>query len=70
MDIKSMLAAKDAMIPESGFNVVELDDFASPGEELTVLSHHDSRADAEAALKQYKKDQPKARLAIYGSTDK
>lgn len=70
MDLKKMLAAKDKATPETGFNLVEMDDMARPGEALTVLAHYATRAAAERAMADYKKHNPGVRVAILGSNDR
>lgn len=70
MDLKKMLAAKDAAIPKSGFNLVELDDMAQPGEELTVIANYKTKSEATQAMADYKKQNPGVHVAIYASTDR
>lgn len=70
MDLKTMLDAKDAVIPTAGFNLVELDEYASPGEGLTLLSHHETRPEAETARTAYLSENPGTKTAIYASTDR
>ena len=70
MNIETMLKAKDAVIPTEGFNLVELDEYAAPGEELTLVSHHDTKPEAEKARAAYAKENPGTKTAIYGKDDR
>jgi hypothetical protein len=70
MDLKKMLAVKDKATPKTGFNLVELDAFARPSEELTVLAHYTTRSEAERAMADYKKANPGVQVAIFGANDK
>lgn len=40
-------------VPSAGYNVVNVDRYKAPGEDMWVLSHHKTEAEAEAAAKKY-----------------
>ena len=57
---------KREFIPTTGFNLVGLDDFELPGEELYLIAHYATREEAEAAMKR----QPVSDgMFIYGPDD-
>jgi hypothetical protein len=51
MSIKKMVEAKAKAVPKTGFNVVGVDSFSRPGEELYIVGHYDTLEEAEAELK-------------------
>ena len=65
--IDKMLAAKEAMTPESGFNLVGLDDYEKPGEELYFIAHFDKKDDADAEQKKRAEDNSGEKMFVYGS---
>lgn len=68
MDLKKMLKAKDAATPNSGFNLVGLDEFERDiAAAVYIISHHTSAADADAARAAFKKENPKEKTAILSS---
>lgn len=64
--IKAMLAQKKKLTPKRGFNLVGLDDFEAPGEQLFLISQHKTEAEAKTAQKKYG---TKTKTFIYGSAD-
>lgn len=46
-----MFSAMDRMTPTSGFNLVGVDTFEKPGEELFLVGHYAKRDEAIAALR-------------------
>jgi len=42
------LAQKKQFVPESGYNVVGVDSFEKPGEELYLIAHVDTEKEANA----------------------
>lgn len=65
--LKKRLAAKKEFTPKKGFNLVGVDDFEEPGDELYLISHHATRGEAEQAKKNRKTANPDETLHIYGS---
>jgi len=53
--LDDMLDETKEMTPKMGFNIVEFDDFAPPGEMLTLVAHTETREEAEKVKKQYQK---------------
>jgi len=49
--VAAALEAKKAMTPETGYNVVGVDTFEPPGEELFLVGHYDTWEEAEAVRK-------------------
>ncbi len=53
MSMKAMQKDLQRFIPKTGFNLVGLDDFEKPGEQLYLINSYGSRAEAEKAMKAY-----------------
>lgn len=51
--LKQMFEDMAAHVPESGYNVVAVDDYEVPGEQLFLVSHHEVKAEAEEAAKRF-----------------
>ena len=51
--IKDGMDEREEMTPDKGFNVCLFDDFASPGEMLTLVAHTESLDEAEKIKKEY-----------------
>lgn len=64
--IQAMLAQKRKLTPKVGFNLVGLDDFELPGDQLFLISHHTTEADAKKAQKVYAKTNAGIKTFIYG----
>jgi hypothetical protein len=58
---------KKEMTPKSGYNIVELDDFAPLGEQLTCIEHFETREEAEEFAQ--KNDSKESPLYVYGPED-
>jgi len=69
-ELTKRLDAQAAMTPDEGWRVVGVDDYEDPGEELYAVSDHDTRPEAEAALKKAQARSPDEKMHIYGSRDK
>ncbi len=54
--------------PGKGFNLVAVDPFEELGRELYFIEHYDTREEADAALKDFKKSSTDA-VYIYGGDD-
>lgn len=67
--LKAMLAQKEAMTPKEGFNLVGLDDYEEPGDQLFLIAHYDTRAEAVAAEKDHNRRNKDVRTFIYGPAD-
>jgi len=65
-DLDKRLAAKDEFTPDSGFNLVGMDDFEDPGDELYLVGNFPSKNAAELARDVRLKDDPNEKLFIYG----
>lgn len=65
--IERIEAERRALTPETGFNVVGVDRFELPGEAAYLVSHHDTRAEAEAVAKRMKRENPDDDFHIYES---
>ncbi len=69
MSIRVALEAKKKLVPKQGFNVVGLDKFEAPGEELYLVDHYASRQDADKKVKEMKRLHPQDVFYVYGPTD-
>jgi hypothetical protein len=63
-NLKTALDERKEMTPKSGYTVVEFDDFAPPGENLTCINHFETRDDAEKFAKE--KDSKELPVYVYG----
>ncbi len=68
--LESMLAQKAALTPKKGFNLVGLDDYEDPGEQLFLISSHKTEAEATASQKRYKSRNKDVKTFIYGAAPK
>ena len=69
-ELTKRLDAQEAMTPDEGWRVVGIDDYEAPGEELYAISDHDTRAEADAALKKAQARSPGEKMHVYGNRDK
>ena len=65
-DMYAMLAQKKKMIPKEGYNLIGLDDYEKAGDQLFVIDHFKSKAEAEGAEKKYKAKHRNTKTFIYG----
>lgn len=67
-----MAADKAKHVPESGYNLVGLDDFEDPGEQLYLIGNFPSKEEAQAEMKKREssKDHNGDRMFIYGPGDR
>ena len=65
-DLDLRMAAIAQMTPAEGFNVVGMDDYEDPGEELYLVAHVGTMQEAQALVDQRKKQSPDEVLYIYG----
>lgn len=65
-DIDMRLRAIDQMTPAQGFNVVGVDDYEDPGEELYLVGHTETMEEAQELVDQRKRNNPQETLHIYG----
>lgn len=65
MDFEKIFKAKAEMTPEpgEGFNLVGIDEYEEPGDELYLIGNYPTRKQAEAAQKKRSSDE---RTVIYG----
>jgi hypothetical protein len=66
----AMPAAKRALVPKSGFRVVEVDSFSKFGEELTPIADFDTLEDAEAAAERMREESPTSKSYVYAWVDR
>lgn len=64
---QTMLDEKKEMIPKSGYNVIEVDDFAPLGEQLTCIKHFETRDEAEKFAKEHTSEEMP--VYVYGPED-
>lgn len=67
--ISKMLAAKESLIPTEGYNLVGLDDFEDPGEELYLIGNYATAAEAEVVKVARENAGEGDRMFIYGPDD-
>jgi hypothetical protein len=65
--IEKMLALKEKLTPDEGFNLVAVDDFEQLGEDLFLVDHFDSLEAAEAAQAERRAENPDEKTFVYGS---
>jgi hypothetical protein len=68
--LEAMQRQKDRFIPKEGYNVVGVDDFEMPGEQLYLVGQYTTREDAEAGLKRFQDLNPGHTAHIYGPQDR
>ena len=61
---------KVRFIPKKGFNVVGIDDYEIPGEQLYLVGHFDNESAAKAALGKFQKTNPGTLSYIYSPETK
>jgi len=68
-DFQKRLRAKRDMTPKpgQGYNLVGVDDFEDPGDELYLIDHFPTRARADAARLDRKRRKSDETLYVYGS---
>lgn len=67
MNVKKAIAAQEALIPESGYNLVGIDTYGSPDEQGPYLAGHykdEAKAIAEKAAREA--ENPHVTYHIYG----
>ena len=64
--LKAMKKDRERFTPKTGFNLVGVDDFERPGEQLYLIDHFPDRDAAEKALAARKKVRPREKVYIYG----
>ena len=63
--IERIEAERRSLTPETGFNVIGVDRFELPGEAAYLVSHHATRAEAEAVAKRMKRESPADAFHVY-----
>jgi len=58
--------ARAKMIPKKGFNVVGVDDFERPGQDIFLVKNVETQAEADALRAKKEKDDPGNRYYVYG----
>lgn len=64
--LKAMLAQKRELTPKEGFNLVGLDDYEEPGDQLFLIGHYKTKSEALAAEKDHNRRNKDVRTFIYG----
>jgi len=64
-----MLKDKERHIPTSGFNVVGVDTYELPGEQMYLIGHYPTREGAEVALKRWMRRNRGDIAYVYGPDD-
>ena len=52
--------------PDEGYNLVGVDSFEAPGEELYLIDHFATREEAEAAKARFEAENPGDKVHVYG----
>ena len=63
--VMERVKAMDRFIPREGFNVVGVDSFEEPGDELYLIGHYATREEAEAARANAERENPMEKVHIY-----
>ena len=64
-DLDKRLEAKEQFTPETGANLVGLDDFEAPGEELYLVGNFPTKQAAEFERARRLKETPNEKLFVY-----
>ena len=64
--LKENMTDKAKFIPKAGFNVVGVDEFEMPGDQLYLVGHFVDEKAAKAALAKFKKANQDEQAYIYG----
>lgn len=62
-----VLENKQRYIPKQGYNLVGVDTFEHPGEELFLISHHDDPMEAKTAQQAFQQANPDTPAYIYAA---
>lgn len=62
-----MLEAKERLMPATGFNLVGIDEYELPGEELYLVAHYENKERAIAALRAHKQNDPMGVYYLYSA---
>ena len=63
--LEMMEADKKKFIPKTGYNVVGVDTFEDPGEQIYLIAHFSDKAKAVSKQKQFQKENPGIAVFIY-----
>ena len=64
--LKAMKKDRENFTPKTGFNLVGVDDYEVPGEQLYLIQHCTTEEEAVAAMTARKKIRPREKVYIYG----
>jgi hypothetical protein len=64
-----MIRDKQKFLPKTGYNVVGVDDFELPGEQLFLIGQYPTRDAAQRALERFQKENPGHTAHVYGPED-
>ena len=70
MDFKLMLKAKAEMTPAlgHGYNLVGMDHYETPGDELYLIANYSTEAEANKAEAEREKEHPGETVYVYGES--
>ena len=68
--LEAMRRNKRKFLPQSGYNVVGVDDFELPGEQMFLVGHYPTREAAQAALEKFKERNPGHEGYVYDYADR
>lgn len=64
--MKKHLSAIEKLTPKTGYNLVGVDDYELPGEELYLVAHYKTAIEAAAARDARRKANPGKTYHVYG----
>jgi hypothetical protein len=67
--LEAMRRNKEKFLPKQGYNVVGVDDFEVPGEQLYLVGHFVTREEADEARKRFEERNPGHEAHVYGPED-
>ena len=65
-----MLKDREKFIPKTGFNVVGVDEFEDPGEQLYLIGHAPTQGKAKRILAKFQRANPHDKAYIYPAKTK
>lgn len=68
--LKAMMDQMDALTPKEGYNLVGLDDYEEPGDQLFLIGHYKTHARALAAQSDHNRRNKDVKTYIYGPPEK
>ena len=68
--LEAMQRDKERFLPKQGYNVVGVDDFEDPGEQLYLIGHFITRDEADDAMQRFQERNPGHTAHVYGPDDR